>query len=406
MAADLGELLTSDSYRRDPAPVWRRMRDEHPLFHDSSTDVWWLTRYDDVLEVFGDHETYSAATYEQSTGEVLGPTLISRDDYGHVVRRKIVAPDFVGNRLAGYAELISGCATDLIDRFVDDGQVDLVRQFSAHLPVDVIAGMLGMTGDGDRFRSWVTAMIMGLSGSAELREKGLKAHTEFCAHIAPALAGVDDPQRTDHIAKIARAEVEGHRLDEEEITAFCGLLFIAGGETTDKVIANMWWNLLRSPGLLGEVLDDPGLWDNAFSETMRHTPPVVTEDRFTTAAVEWHGSEIPVGSRVRICMGSAHRDTTRFANAEVYDLHRADLHLTKELRSGAAKEAGRSGHLGFGAGKHFCIGYELARTEAIVGSKLLTERCANIRVAPGATPFVEIQGTAFQAVAQLPLVFG
>ena len=83
------------------------MRDEHPLFHDESTDIWWLTRYEDVAAVFADYQTYSASTYELSTGKVVGPTLISRDDYGHVVRRKMVAPDFVGKRLAAYGGEIS-----------------------------------------------------------------------------------------------------------------------------------------------------------------------------------------------------------------------------------------------------------------------------------------------------------
>ncbi len=404
MRLDPDELST-DEYRRNPTAVWKQMRDEHPLFHDPNTDVWWLTRYQDVVDVFADHETYSASTYELSTGQVIGPTLISRDDYGHVVRRKIVAPDFVGNRLAGYGQMISDCATDLVDKFASDGEVDLVRQFSARLPVDVISAMLGMEGEGDLFRQWVTDMIMGLSGSPELRVKGLEAKEAFCSHIAPALQNVDDPQRMDHIAKIARAEVEGHRLDEEEITAFCGLLFIAGGETTDKAIANMWWNLLRQPDLFGEVLANPALWDNAFSEMMRHTPPVTSEDRFTTAPVEWYGTEIPVGARVRISMGSAHRDESVFANPDQFDLHRSDLHLTKELRSGAGAEEGRSGHLGFGVGKHFCIGYELARTEAIVGSKLITERCADIAIKKGSDPYPVIVGNAFQAVHQLELTF-
>lgn len=398
------EQLYTDDYRRAPHGAWERMRHDHPLFHDEIAGIWWLTRYDDVAAVFADHETYSASTYELSTGQVIGPTLISRDDHGHVVRRSIVAPDFVGKRLAAYRDMITDCSDSLIDAFVDADRFDLVKQFSARLPVDVISAMLGMSGDGDLFRQWVTDMIFGLSGSAELREKGLAAHAQFCAHIAPALQNVDDPARMDHIAKIARAEVEGHRLDEEEITAFCGLLFIAGGETTDKAIANMWWNLLRAPDLWRRVCDDRSLWDAAFSETMRHSPPVISEDRFTTAPVEWYGTEIPVGARVRICMAAAHMDETVFTDPQTFDLDRSDLHLTKELRSGGSTEEGRAGHLGFGLGKHFCIGYELARTEAIIGSERILDRWGtDIGFAPGTDPFITIQGNAFQAVLELPL---
>ncbi len=397
------QALYTEEYARHPEEVWARMRAEHPLFHDTVADVWWLTRYADVAAVFADHDTYSASTYEQTTGELLGPTLISRDDHGHVVRRKIVAPDFVGNRLAAYQPLIESCSSALIDHFAGDGTFDLVAQFSSRLPVDVISGMLGMDGDGDLFRGWVTDMIRGL-GRSELRERGVAARAEFCAHIAPALQNIDDPQRLDHIAKIARAEVEGHRLDPEEITAFCGLLFIAGGETTDKAIANMWWNLLAEPERFKEVCADRGLWDAAFSETMRRTPPVVAEDRFTTAPVEWYGTPIPVGSRVRVSIGSAHLDDSVFSDPLRFDLHRGDLHLTKELRSGGSTEPGRRGHLGFGLGKHFCIGYELARTEAVIGSQMLLDRCPAVGPA-GPLPTGPRLIGSFQAVERLTLAF-
>ena len=84
-------LLSSDLYSREyrvsPEHVWEEMRNDHPLFYDDIGKMWWLTRYDDVKNVFSDHETFSSSTYDLTTGQVVGPTLISRDDYGHVVRR-------------------------------------------------------------------------------------------------------------------------------------------------------------------------------------------------------------------------------------------------------------------------------------------------------------------------------
>jgi cytochrome P450 len=400
-------VLYGQEYRHAPEPVWERMRHDHPLVHDTTGDrgpVWWLTRYDDVAAVFADHETYSAATYEDRTGVVLGPTLISRDDHGHVLRRSIVAPDLVGKRLATFFDLITHCATALIDQFAHNGAADLVAQFSKRLPVDVISAMLGMSGDGDLFRQWVTDMILALAPVAELRAKGKAAHASFCSHIAPALQQVDDPERTDLIAKIARAEVEGFRLDHEEIVAFCGLLFIAGGETTDKAIGNLWWNLLTRPELFAEVRADRELWHAAFSETMRRTPPVISEDRFTTRTVEWHGVEIPPGSMIRVCLASAHLDETKFADPLTFDLHRGDLHLEKELRSGGSTQPGRNGHLGFGLGKHFCLGYELARQEAVIGSQLLLDRLGEIQLV-GQPPGPRLDGRSFQSVPGVNVTF-
>lgn len=399
------DRLHDDDYRSSPEPIWAQMRQDYPVFYDEIANLWWLTRYEDVAAVFADHETYSASTYEESTGRVLGPTLISRDDYGHVVRRSIVAPDFVGKRLQRSLPMVQRCASELIDRFADRGSFDLVSDFSTHLPVDVISAMLGMEGDGDLFRRWVTEIIQGLAAQPELRARGKQAHHEFCSHIATALVGVEDPERQDHIAKIARAEVDGERLSDDEITAFCGLLFIAGGETTDKAIANMWWNLWREPARFHRVAEDVTLWDNAFSETMRRTPPVTSEDRYTTEDVSWHGAEIPVGSRVRVSIGAAHLDETVFDNPLQFDLDRSDLHLTKELRSGGSTDPERAGHLGFGLGKHFCIGYELARLEAVEGSQQLIDRCPNLAPATNDRPGPRLQGNAFQAVTSLPLTF-
>ena len=401
-------LLSSDLYSREyrasPEHVWERMRDDHPLFYDDIGKMWWVTRYEDVKNIFSDHETFSSSTYDLTTGQVVGPTLISRDDYGHVVRRSIVAPDFVGKRLQTYEHLISECAENLIHQFSSSSDVSLVREFSSQLPVDVISAILGMEGDGDLFRSWVTDMIMGLSGSDELREKGLDANAAFCSHIAPLLDGVDNSSRNDHIAKIARAEIDGHRLTREEITAFCGLLFIAGGETTDKAIANMWWNVLSDSDIRDAVLDDIALWDNAFTETMRRTPAVISEDRFVTKPIELYECEIPEGERIRACLGAAHLDPTVFADPLTFDLFRSDLHIGKENRTGVSKDPLRSGHFGFGLGKHFCIGYELARKEAVMGSEMLVEKLGYPTLVEGQTGPV-VQGNSFFAVKELSVSF-
>ena len=401
-------LLSSDLYSREyrasPEYIWERMRDDYPLFYDDIGKMWWVTRYEDVRNIFSDHETFSSSTYDLTTGQVVGPTLISRDDYGHVVRRSIVAPDFVGKRLLTYEHLISECVDNLIQRFSSRSVISLVKEFSSQLPVDVISAILGMDGDGHLFRQWVTDMIMGLSGSDDLRKKGLEANAAFCSHISPLLEEVDGSDRNDHIAKIARAEIDGQRLTKDEITAFCGLLFIAGGETTDKAIANMWWNVLSNSEIRSVVLDDISLWDNAFTETMRRTPAVISEDRFVTKPVELHGFEIKEGDRIRACLGAAHLDPTVFADPLAFDLFRSDLHIGKENRTGVSKDPMRSGHLGFGLGKHFCIGYELARKEAVMGSEKIIETLGIPTLIPDQKGPM-IQGNSFFAVSELEIRF-
>ena len=188
------------------------------------------------------------------------------------------------------------------------------------------------------------------------------------------------------------------------MAAFCGLLFIAGGEPTDKAIANMWWNVLTQPDTLQAVIEDESLWSNAFSETMRRTPAVISEDRFTTRQVEIQGVEIAKGARVRACLGSAHLDSSVFKDPLRFDIFRSDLHLGKENRSGVSKDVERSGHFGCGLGKHFCIGYELARNEAVIGSKLILERLGTPSLNSQQQGPV-VQGNSFFAVKELQVSF-
>lgn len=384
-ADELIEALHGPAYRRDPAPVWRRLREDHPVLFDDRDGLYVLSRYDDVATLLSDHETYSISTYASSTGAVLGETLIQMDGSEHVWRRAAVAPEFVGNRLDGWSDLVDREIEALIAAFPDlaapDSTIDLVRDFSRFLPVNVIVAMLGFGGSADQqvFRDWVSDIMTGLAPIPEARATGHSARAEFADHIAPFMAEPISGERRDLIARVVRAEHDGRRLDADEVVAFLGLLFIAGGETTDKAIGNLWWNLLRDRELLAACLDDPGLLEPCFTETMRVDAPVIAEDRFLNREVELHGVAIPAGARVRGLLGAANRDPAVFGDADRFDHERRDLHLGIERRTGVVPEGAM--HLGFGLGKHFCLGYQLARREAVRGSERLLETLGAARFA-------------------------
>lgn len=370
---DIIDELSSDDYLRSPESTWARLRDDHPILYDPRQDVWIVSRYHDVAAVLSEHETYSISTYAGSTGAVLGETLIQMDGPEHVWRRSAVAPEFVGKRLDGYATVVDDEIERLIEAFPDGDTVDIVRDFSRFLPVNVIVALLGFAGTADKevFRSWVTRIMTGLGPDPERRADGIRARDEFAEHIAPYMVEPFDDERRDLIFRVCAAEHDGQRLDRDEVVAFLGLLFIAGGETTDKAIGNMWWNLLRRPELLAACREDPEFFEPCFSETMRRDAPVIAEDRFVNHDVEWHGVTVEAGSRIRGLIGAAHRDPEVFADPDRFDPGRSDLHLGLERRTGAVPDGAM--HLGFGLGKHFCLGYQLARREAVRGSQRLLE---------------------------------
>ena len=164
----------------------------------------------------------------------------------------------------------------------------------------------------------------------------------------------------------------------------------------------MWLRLLQHPEQLAEVRRDPDLLDAAFSETMRHSPSVMHQGRFLTEAVEMHGVSMDEGAVVRIGLASGNWDDRIFERPAEFNIFRSDLHLGLELRSGNTPDGAM--HLGFGVGKHFCLGYELARTEAVVGSRLLLEAFEGRDLSLGVDPApAMVMDNATRSVTTLPV---
>jgi pulcherriminic acid synthase len=393
--------LMGMGFRLDPWPVWERLRHDHPVFWHEAANQWVITRYDDVCAVFADNEHFSNSLYAHTLGVVFGRTMLELDGAEHVSLRKVVSPELVGNNLGRYLDVIRRESAALIDAF-PDGPVELVSAFTNRMPVNVIVAMLGMPGDDhDRFHDWYSTMMASLVfGKPERRPAGIAAREELMAHVAPAIESRTACPMGDLISRMLVAEADGRRLTRDEVEAFISLMFVAGGETTDKAITNTWANLLRDPDQLALVQADPGRFDAAFSEMMRHSPPVMGQARLCVADWELHGSTIKAGDLVSISIASANNDETVFADPRRFDLERPDLHEGKELRRGGRK-GGRSGHLGFGLGKHFCLGYEMARAETVIGSQLLLERFPEPVEAGDPQPFLITDAT--RSVASLTI---
>jgi len=375
------DFLYSDDYLYAPELYWARLRNDHPLFHEEQAGFWMLSRYDDVVAVLRDHETYSTLPYRRIFRPVIGPTFVEMDGDDHDELRAVVAPSLVGKPLASYRPLVERSVRSLFDRLPSDARIDLKDRLTSRLPLLVIADVLGLQEeDHEFFYGRCAAILHGLEGVEPGLSHGVAAHRELAEHFAPLIDARKASPEDDLVSRIAGAESDGRRLTEDEITSFISLLLVAGGETTDMAIANLWYDLFTVEGLLEEVRDDPALVEHAFSESMRREGAVVYEDRETTRDVEWYGEHIPAGSIVRVCLGAANHDDTVFSDPERFDLHRSDLRMTKDLRGGARTEE-LAGHLTFGAGKHFCLGYQLARLEAVTATQQLVERLRRARLA-------------------------
>ncbi|MEU3268790.1 cytochrome P450 [Streptomyces bacillaris] len=361
------------------------MRDDEPLIWHEATNSYIVSRYEDVERVFKDKKgEFSTENYDWQIEPVHGRTILQLSGREHAVRRALVAPAFRGSDLRDkFLPVIERNSRELIDRFRTTGSVDLVTDYASRFPVNVIADMLGLDkSDYDRFHGWYTAVIAflgNLSGDQEVIRAGERTRVEFAEYMLPIIRERREAPGDDLLSVLCTAEVDGVRMSDEDIKAFCSLLLAAGGETTDKAIAAIFANLLRHPDQLAAVRADRELISRAFAETLRYTPPVHMIMRQSTTEVALSGGTVPAGATVTCLIGAANRDGKRYRDPDSFDIFREDLAATNAFSAAAD-------HLAFALGRHFCVGALLAKAEVEIGVGQLLDAMPDIRLADGFDP--------------------
>jgi pulcherriminic acid synthase len=271
--------ILSPEFAATPYPAYRVMRESAPLIWHEPTQSYIISRYEDVQRAFKDKESvFTTDNYDWQIEPVHGKTILQLSGREHAVRRALVAPAFRGSELQEkFLPVIEHNARELIDTFRDVGSAELVGQFATRFPVNVIADMLGLDkADHEKFHGWYTSVIdfLGnLSGDPEVAAAGERTRAELAAYMIPIIRQRRDNLGDDLLSSLCAAEVDGVRMSDEDIKAFCSLLLAAGGETTDKAIASIFGNLLTHPEQLAAVRADRALIDRAFAETLRYTRP-------------------------------------------------------------------------------------------------------------------------------------
>jgi cytochrome P450 len=377
-------VFDTPEFQKNPFPVYQQLRDHHPIFHDRFHNRWVISRYWDVDGAFQDNESYDRAVYkpdgpyEFGSRHIFGPNILEYGNSGeHRRLRNIVAGQFVGQKLQDFIPMIHQISDEVIDKFIDADEVEIV---ASQVPIRVISNMLGLPReDEDTFVEWYQALIAGLGFGGEHLMAGLKARNDMWNYIDPLITERSKNPGEDLLSRICVAEMDGSRMTPDEVKGFVALLLAAGGDTTEKAIANMWYHLMYTrPDQLQDVLDNEDLWENAFTEMMRYDPVVHAQFRHTTREIQIHNDVIPERAGVILYLGAGNRDERAFKDPDTFDIHRDDLHMGKENRSGRYKD-GKNGHLGFGIGQHFCMGYAMARQESAIACSKLAARIKNPR---------------------------
>ncbi|MFI7345614.1 cytochrome P450 [Streptomyces sp. NPDC049936] len=370
--------ILSPEFAANPYPVYRAMRESAPLFWHEATRSWIVSRYADVERVFKDRNgQFTTENYDWQLEPVHGRTILQLGGREHAVRRALVAPAFRGADLQDrFLPVIERNSRELIDVFRHTGRADLVADYATRFPVNVIADMLGLDkADHERFHGWYTSVIAflgNLAGDQEVAAAGARTRVEFAEYMIPIIRERRENPGDDLLSSLCAAEVDGVRMSDEDIKAFCSLLLAAGGETTDKAIASIFANLLAHPEQLAAVREDRSLIPRAFAETLRYTPPVHMIMRQSASEVELSGGTIPAGDTVTCLIGAANRDGSRYRDPDRFDLHREDLTTTTAFSAAAD-------HLAFALGRHFCVGALLAKAEVEIGVGQLLDAMPDLR---------------------------
>lgn len=394
--------ILSPEFAADPYPAYRVMRESAPLIWHEATGSWIISRYEDVERVFKDKGgQFTTDNYDWQIEPVHGRTILQMSGREHAVRRALVAPAFRGSELQEkFLPVIERNSRELIDAFRHTGSADLVTDYATRFPVNVIADMLGLDkADHARFHRWYTAVIAflgNLTGDPEVTAAGQRTRVEFAEYMLPIIRERRDNLGEDLLSTLCAAEVDGVRMSDEDIKAFCSLLLAAGGETTDKAIASIFANLLLHPEQFAAVKEDRGLIPLAFAETLRHTPPVHMIMRQSATEVELSGGTIPAGATVTCLIGAANRDENRYRDPDRFDIFRDDLTTTTAFSAAAD-------HLAFALGRHFCVGALLAKAEVETGVNQLLDALPDLRLADGYDPAE--QGVFTRGPQTLPVRF-
>lgn len=339
------------SHHDDPYPLYRRLRDEAPAYHNEKYGFWLLSRYEDCRNATQDFRTFSSA-HGTSLEELKAqePTLINSDPPIHTRLRNLVTRALQPGAVAPLEDAVREMARELLAPALERGALDIIADFAARLPMAIICQMLGFPRDDeDMLRLWTDTVVHRDEGVFEMPDAGMHATLKLFDYFEKDMqrrTGL--PARNDMVTSLMEAEAEG-KLSHQELLGYIYILSIAGNETTTKLIGNMVYQLHRHPAERQLLLGDPSLIPSAVEETMRYDGPTQMMARTTLSDVTLHGQTIPARSKVGLLFISANRDERKFENAEIFDIKRD------------AKD-----HLGFGYGPHACVGMHLARLEGRV----------------------------------------
>ncbi|MEI7593349.1 MAG: cytochrome P450 [Actinomycetes bacterium] len=344
----------------NPYDIWRRLRNDAPLYRNDRHDFWALSRFEDVEAASRNPALFSSAhgTVLEIMAEtpMLGGQMIFMDPPEHTAMRSLVSRAFTPKRMAELEPRVRECAANLLDAQSGRTSFDYVQDFAAPLPSMVISSLIGVPdGDREQVHQLIDTLFHIEPDVGMINDIAFAARIALFEYLRELVERRRHHPEDDMITDLVDAEItepsgSHRRLTEQEATEFVLLLVGAGTETVARLLGWAGVVLDAHPSQRTALAENHSLIANAVEELLRFEAPSPVQGRWTTAPVELHGETLEIGSKLLLLTGSAGRDERKYPGADTFDIFRSFDH-----------------HVSFGYGVHFCLGAALARMEGRIG---------------------------------------
>jgi cytochrome P450 len=368
----------------DPYPMFRRLREEVPLYYNEQHDFYAVSRFDDVNAALVDHETFSSARGAileliKANIDIPKGVVIFEDPPIHDIHRKLLSRMFTPRKINELEPKIREFCAQSLDPLTGSGRFDFVADLGAQMPMKVISMLLGIPEDDqETIRDRANDQLRTEAGKPmKAAEHGMVTGEHFAAYIDWRVEHPSDDIMTE-LLKVEFEDETGtvRRLTREELLVYLNVVAGAGNETTTRLIGWAGKVLAEHPDQRRDLVENPGLIPQAVEELLRYEPPAPHVARHVTRDVEYYGQTVPRGSVMMLLIGAACRDHRQFPpDGDLFDIHRQ------------ARQ-----HLAFSVGTHFCLGSALARLEGRIALEEILRRfpewdvdLENARLSPTST---------------------
>lgn len=342
-------------FHDDPYPIYARLRDESPLYHNPEIGFWALSRHSDVLRAFRDSTRLSSANGVSLDPAAYGPhahlvmSFLAMDDPRHARLRQLVSRGFTPRRVAELDGRILELTRQYLEPALEAGEFDWIAEVAGKLPMDVISELMGVPeADRAELRRLADLVVHREDGVLDVPPASVEASLSLMTYYKEMIEQRRRSRTEDLTSALLDAEIDGDKLSDQEVLGFLFLMVVAGNETTTKLLGNAAYWGSHNPDQVAQVLNDPARVTDWVEETLRFDTSSQIVARTTAVDLEYYGQTVPAGEKMLLLIGSANRDEDVFEDGDRYRIGRDS---TNKLVS-------------FGGGVHFCLGAHLARLEA------------------------------------------